>query len=205
MSRFIACSIVLPALFACGAAAPPPPSGDAGTTPPSLAGHWVSDCIASEAADGSTSYSQLDFDLADARWTLDYVVHGAPDCSAPLMTVHVDGPYALERPSDTVAGAWEARFAFDTKTVRPEVDAMRDFLNGLDGCGSAPFATGVAQSVYESGCPTLGQYPMSRCQADYDLVKLDGSDLRFGMRPADNDMCSADKRPTALGVANHRR
>lgn len=37
-----------------------------------------------------------------------------------------------------------------------------------------------------------------RCAADFDLVARSGDRLRFGARPADNDLCTADKRPTAL-------
>ena len=63
----------------------------------------------------------------------------------------------------------------------------------------------VATEVLTEGCPGLGQYPKSQCEADYDLVSVSGDDLRFGSRPADNDMCSADKRPKALAAfASHR-
>jgi hypothetical protein len=95
--------------------------------------------------------------------------------------VHIDGPYELERPSTAVAGAWEAR-------------------------GAADFATGVAQDVLRTGCAGFGQYPGADCPADFAVVKRDGDDLFFGARPADNDMCTAARRPTALSpVANHRR
>lgn len=36
------------------------------------------------------------------------------------------------------------------------------------------------------------------CGVDHDLFALDDTGLRFGVRPADNDMCSEDKTPTAL-------
>jgi hypothetical protein len=166
----------------------------------------VSDCTPSPQADGSTQYFRLDFDLTPTEWALDYVVHGDPACDVPLVTVHIEGPYALERPSDAVAGAWEARFGFTSKTIRPEVDGLRDFLNSLEGCGTADFETGVAQDVYASGCAGFGQYPQASCDADYDLVRLDGDSLFFGARPADNDMCTPEKRPTALSpVANRRQ
>jgi hypothetical protein len=60
--------------------------------------------------------------------------------------------------------------------------------------------------VLQTGCAGFGQYPGADCPADFDVVKRDGDDLFFGARPADNDMCTAAKRPTALSpVANHRR
>ena len=198
------------ALSACGGSsspdAPDATSGGDAAAAPSLAGRWVSDCTPSPQTDGSTQYFRLDFELTDARWDLDYVVHGDATCSSPLVTVAIAGSYELTRPSASVEGAWEARFGFDSKTIRPEVDALRDVLNGLEGCGAEDFATGVAQDVYASGCPAFGQYPRSACEADHDLVHVEGDALYFGARPADNDMCTPERRPTALSpVANRRR
>ncbi|MBX3248237.1 MAG: hypothetical protein KF901_13745 [Myxococcales bacterium] len=212
----IALSLLAIGSTGCGDSTPATPDattgGDAGGmpsldggAPPSLDGRWSSDCLPSPQADGSTQYFRLDFDLASARWDLDYVVHGDPACEVPLVTVSIAGPYTLERPSPTVAGAWEARFGFERKTIRPEVDGLRDFLNSLDGCGEAEFETGVAQDVFASGCPAFGQYPESVCPADYDLVKREGQVLRFGERPADNDMCTPEKRPTTLSPVENRR
>lgn len=197
-------------LAACGSSTPSSgldatAGGDAGEAPPSLAGRWVSDCVPSPQADGSTQYIQLDFDLTDTTWALDYVTHGDEACAVPLVTVSIAGPYELERPSASVDGAWEARFAFSEKSIRPEVDGLRDYLNTLEGCGAADFETGVAQDVYASGCPGLGQYPEATCSADYDLVRLDGDVLYFGARPADNDMCTPENRPTALSPLANRR
>lgn len=195
--------------IACGSPSSPSPDattgGEDAAAPPSLAGRWVSDCLPSPQPDGSTQYFQLDFDLGASAWDLDYVVHADDACAVPLVTVSIAGPYALERPSDAVAGAWEARFGFDSKTIRPEVDGLRDFLNSLEGCGEADFETGVAQDVFASGCAGFGQYPASACPADYDLVRLDGDTLQFGARPADNDMCTPDKRPTTLSPVQSRR
>lgn len=168
--------------------------------PPSLAGRWVSACIGAPQADGSTQYFLLDFDLSDERWALDYVVHGDEACTVPLVTVHIEGPYQLEEASPTVDGAWNATFGFDTKTIEPQVDPLRDALAAQDDCGSGEWTTGEAQSVLETGCLAFGQYPVDDCGQDHDLVALsaDGSELRFGDRPADNDMCTPAKRPTEL-------
>lgn len=172
---------------------------------PALAGSYSSACLPSPQADGSTQYLRLDFGLTETRWDLDYIVHADDACSVRLLTVAIAGPYSIERPSSVVEGAWEARFGFDTKTVRPEVDGLRDYLNTLEPCGAGEFETGVAQDVFGAGCPALGQYPQARCAADYDLVRLDAEGLHFGARPADNDMCEPARRPTALGLVVQRR
>ncbi|MEZ4249557.1 MAG: hypothetical protein R3B99_15115 [Polyangiales bacterium] len=196
--------------IACGSEGATPADattgGEDAATPPNVAGRWVSDCLPSPQADGSTQYFRLDFELTVDAWDLDYVVHADDACEIPLVTVNIVGPYAFERPSDAVAGAWEARFGFTSKTIRPEVDGLRDFLNSLEGCGSADFETGVAQDVFATGCAGFGQYPADACAADYDLVRVEGDVLQFGARPADNDMCTPEKRPTALSpVANRRQ
>ena len=172
---------------------------------PNLAGAYVSDCTPSPQADGSTQYFRLEFTMTEARWDLDYVAHADAACTVPLVTVAIAGPYTLERRSPTVPGAWEARFAFDAKSIRPGVDGLRDFLNGLEPCGASDFETGVAQDIYATGCPGFGQYAQASCTADYDLVLLDSEGLRFGERPADNNMCTPERRPTALSSVVSRR
>jgi hypothetical protein len=144
--------------------------------------------------------------MTENDWELDFVTHIDAACTQPLVTVTIAGPYALQRPSSSVSGAWEGQFDFATKTIRPEVDALRELLNGLEGCGNAPFETGVAQDVYETGCEAFGQYPRAVCMSDYDLVQVVDGALYFGARPEDNDMCSPERRPTEMSsVANWRQ
>ena len=158
---------------------------------PDLAGNWLSPCF--DQGDGT--FANLDFDLAADEWALDYTVHGDEACMVPLVSVHIEGPYTLEQPS-AVDGAWEAVFAFDTKTITPHAPPLVEALDGA-GCGTDPWAVGVTQSIAQ-GCAAFGQYPLKSCAADYDIVALDGDTLRFGARPADNDMCTPAKRPAEL-------
>lgn len=176
----------------------PDAAGDETPTPPDISGRWTSGCLDFTPEGGDPNIFQLDFDLTADRWAIDYVVHGAPDCSAPLLTVHIDGPYALTAPSETVEGAWEADFRFDEKTMTPHVDGMVQTLSSIEGCGDGPFALDEATSVLGAGCAPFGQYPGESCSQDYDLVLLsaDGQQLRFGNRPADNNMCTPDRRPS---------
>lgn len=180
-------------ITACGANVPDA-RPDSGPEAPSIAGHWESECLPNERE----QFFRLIFDLTDTDWELDYVVHGDAACSVPLVTVHVEGAYELTAPSLAVPGAWEARFGFDAKTITPHADPIRDYLASIEGCGAAEWQTGVAQDVYQTGCSGFGQYPRERCDADYDLVRLEGGALSFGQRPADNDMCTPERRPTAI-------
>lgn len=147
----------------------------------------------------------LTFDLATSTWGLDYAVLGDTACTAPFFTVRIEGPYEVGAPSATVPGANDARFAFTKKTITPHVDTAAQFLSSAQGCGRPGFAVSQASDVTDLGCAALGQYPRSKCAADYDVVAVSGDVIRFGERPADNDMCTEDKRPKALSQVGSRR
>jgi len=141
-------------------------------------GKWNSDCVGQPQADGTTQHLDLAFDISDDRWAMDYSTYGDDH---------------------------EAIFRFDSKTITPHVDGVAQALGSM-GCGRGAWAVGVGQDVLESGCAGFGQRPKAVCGADYDLIAVEGHDLHFGARPADNDMCTAEKRPTALSpLAMHRK
>jgi len=50
--------------------------------------------------------------------------------------------------------------------------------------------------ISERGC--AGWKPVADCAEDHDLLALGPQGLQFGVRPRDNDMCTPDRRPTAL-------
>jgi hypothetical protein len=183
-------SASLLAFAACGGSAPVAP--DAPTSPvPDLAGRWGSGCI----DPGSGSALRLTFGLTATAWALDYESFADAACQVPVLQVHIDGPYSITRPSPSVAGAYEGRFAFAQKTVTP---ASADAVSFLEqACGGGTFAVGVASDL-SAGCAGLGAYPIASCPADFDLVARAGDLLQFGERPGDNNMCTEDRRPTAL-------
>lgn len=189
-------------LAACGAPGPAPAtSADAGDDPPDLRGRWESGCV----PDGERGLS-LAFDIDDATWALDYATFGDAACASPFLTVHIDGPYEVGAPSSSVPGAHEARFGFAHKTVTPHGEAAAGFLASESGCGGGTFEDGAPSDVLATGCAGLGQRPGASCGADYDLVSIDAEGrLHFGQRPADNDMCTPERRPTALSPLGLRR
>ena len=162
--------------------------------PADLVGTWLGPCFPSPAGDGS--FNQLQFTFTEDTWTLDYVANGDDACTVPFMTVHIEGPYTLEDASETVEGARNGTFGFTTKTVTPNLEDAVAVVN--DACGTTEAALDTAFDL-AAGCAGLGAYPIADCPADYDIVKLneDGT-LTFGARPQDNNMCTADKRPTEL-------
>jgi hypothetical protein len=79
--------------------------------------------------------------------------------------------------------------------VTPSSAGAAAFL--AQACGGGSFTSGTSTDI-SAGCAGLGMYPIASCASDYDLVARTDDHLRFGARPADNNMCTEDKRPTAL-------
>jgi hypothetical protein len=161
-----------------------------------LAGDWSSPtCEAIPNGDGSNSYVQRNFQLTEEAWTLKLDAFGDAGCSFKLFTARVGGPYTLEKDSEKVAGATEGNFALREQAFTAHVqDLATMFANAK--CGTREWKVGEEQSTASTGC--LFFRPTSACGMDHDVVKVEGNQLFFGARPADNDMCTADKRPTAL-------
>jgi hypothetical protein len=156
-----------------------------------LVGQWACPCVDPGTGQGIT----LDFDLTAGDWALDYAVFGDASCEVPFLTVRIDGPYSLGEASEHVQGARDGEFLFSTKTVTPHSADAVGFLESEYGCNTAGFEVGVAADL-SRGCAGLGQYPLAECDRDHDVVLLEGDALRFGLRPADNDMCTPERRPT---------
>jgi hypothetical protein len=64
---------------------------------------------------------------------------------------------------------------------------------GMADCG---LTLNLETDISETGCAAWA--PVAVCGEDHDLLALTDEGLHFGVRPADNDMCTADKVPTAL-------
>ena len=191
-------ALALPTLVAgCGGARP----AGAAASRPRIVGGWKTACIAANPDQGAI----LDYAITETRWAIDYILFGEPRCTSRFLTIHIEGPYQVGAPSAVVPGAFDADFGFATKTLTPHVDEAAEFLASADGCGRAGFAAGVTTDISAAGCAGLLLRPIAACETDFDLVKLDGDELRFGARPDDNDMCTAARRPTALEPVSNRR
>jgi hypothetical protein len=179
------------ALAACGGA--PAPKLDPRDPPPAIAGRWQSACTVASPQ----QVFRLRFELTDRAWQVDYVAYGDAACASELLTEHVEGGYRLIARSPSVAGAWTGEFAIARRTVVPRSDAAAQFLASAQGCGRPGFAAGQVTDILAAGCAGLGAHPQAQCPAEHDLVVLERDTLRFGARPADGNLCSEDRRPTA--------
>jgi hypothetical protein len=64
---------------------------------------------------------------------------------------------------------------------------------GMADCG---LTVNLEADISVTGCAAWR--PVAVCGEDHDLLALSDAGLHFGVRPADNDMCTPDKLPTAL-------
>lgn len=199
MNKNLVLSIIVVGAFAlagCGDSdteTKPAPTPEVKPTAAELVGKWASACADNGMGGGFT----LNFDLSESTWKLDYTAYADAACATKNLTVHIEGAYRLGAASKTVMGAREGEFDFGVRTVTPHNDGTAMFLPMA--CGGGTFTLDMPTDI-KGGCAGLGAYPVADCPTDYDIVKLDGNTLQFGQRPADNNMCSADKRPTAPGV-----
>lgn len=173
------------------------PAPELSPAPADLVGVWKSACF-----NPGNGFTQITFDLTETSWDLDYTAFGDEACEVPFLTVNIKGPYELLGASSAVEGAREGNFGFGERTVTPHMEAAIEVIS--EACGGGEYAVGEATDI-SGGCAGLGAYPHDQCPTDHDIVKLDGNSLMFGQRPADNNMCTEDTRPTALGLTVTRQ
>jgi hypothetical protein len=164
---------------------------------PVLDGTWSSPTCES-TPDGSMHFTRT-FKLEKDRWAIDFSTYGDAACKEKMVTVDIDGPLKLEKPSAKVKGATEAQFLFAHRKATPRSEGAAKWLSSVKACGKADWKAGESVDIDASGCPQLGAYPKAQCAGEFDLVKVEGDQLYFGARPADGNLCSKEKRPQALG------
>ena len=139
-------------------------------------------------------FGTREFVFRDGRWSLTFVHALDREMTRRTFQFRTGGAYRVLEPSDRVEGAFHTVFDEDWKHVTlladdPGVAAAM----GLADCGLVP---NLEADVGENGCGPWR--PVAVCGEDHDLLALSPDGLPFGVRPADNDMCTADKTPAAL-------
>jgi hypothetical protein len=135
------------------------------------------------------------FTFNKGKWSLIFTLSLDAEMKVPVFTFRTFGKYQLQEKSSTVADTYNAVFFEEKKFVTlktSDENLIKAF--GFTSCGLTP---NVEQDISITGCSAW--LPVKECPADYDLLSLDkDGKLYFGQRPADNNMCSQDKRPTQL-------
>ncbi|NTX51467.1 hypothetical protein HUA74_30400 [Myxococcus sp. CA051A] len=188
--RILAIALVTLCAAACGGA-------KSHVRPQDLAGTWDSaTCEAVPNGDGSNNYLQRHFQLTESDWTLRLDFFRDAGCQTKLFTARVVGPYSLGQDSEKVSGATEGTFTFGERYLTAHLQPLADVFT-QSGCGTGAWTVGVEQPV-PGAC--LSFKPLTECGRDHDVVKVEGTQLFFGQRPADNDLCAPEKRPQALAT-----
>jgi len=142
-------------------------------------------------------YGSREFVFSEGRWSLTFIHALDPAMTQRTFQFRTGGAYTVGQESEIVAGAFRTVFDEDWKhltllTPVPEIAAAM----GMAECG---LTVNLEADISESGCAAWR--PVAVCGEDHDLLALSEEGLHFGVRPADNDMCTADKTPTALLTA----
>jgi hypothetical protein len=141
------------------------------------------------------AYGTREFTFDKGAWALRFVFALDPEMKRKVFQFRTGGPYEIGAPSAAVPGAFEAVFFERAKYVTLLTDDQELIRKmRLADCGLAP---NLEVDISAAGC---GQWkPVAQCGEDHDLLAVDAAGkLYFGVRPPDNDMCTADRRPTAL-------
>lgn len=139
-------------------------------------------------------YGTREFTFADGHWQLIFTHALDQGMTMRTFQFRTGGPFEIGQGSDVVKGAFHGVFHEDWKhvtllTENPEiVGAM-----GMADCG---LTYNLEADISATGCAAWR--PVESCGQDHDLFAMDANGVYFGVRPADNDMCTPDKTPTAL-------
>ncbi|OYW62233.1 MAG: hypothetical protein B7Z31_01610, partial [Rhodobacterales bacterium 12-65-15] len=139
-------------------------------------------------------FGHREFVFADGNWSLTFTHALDPEMTLRTFQFRTGGTYAVGEASAKVDGAWRTVFQEDWKhltLLTPDPALAQAF--GMAECN---LTVNLEADISDTGCAAWR--PVADCGEDHDLLALDATGLRFGVRPADNDMCSADKTPTAL-------
>ncbi len=142
-------------------------------------------------------YGTREFVFSDGQWSLTFIHALDPAMTQRTFQFRTGGAYAVGEESTAVPGAFHAVFDEDWKhltllTPVPEIAAAM----GMAECG---LTLNLEVDISKTGCAAWR--PVAVCGKDHDLLALTDAGLHFGVRPADNDMCTPDKTPTALLAA----
>lgn len=161
-------------------------------------GHWASTtCETRPGAGGSSLFVKRDYDIQDTTWTGTLTFYTNNTCSTPTVVAVAKGPYTVGDENANVKGAYDAAFTLQTMTLTTKDEGTTGYLNSAPAntCGSATWVTNTTQDVTSTkGCSVLG-VDLQNCGTEYELIKIENSQLLFGSRPADGSgPCSEAKR-----------
>ncbi|MEO1254674.1 MAG: hypothetical protein AAFY41_07300, partial [Bacteroidota bacterium] len=141
------------------------------------------------------AFGQRIFTFDEGKWTLFFTLWLDNNRTQPVFQFRTVGAYQVEDKSTAVEGAYNAVFHYERKYVTLKTDNQEVIeAFGLANCG---LLKDIERDITTEGCAIWR--PVAVCDKDFTLLSLDSQSLLyFSERPADNDLCTVDKRPTAL-------
>ncbi len=113
----------------------------------------------------------------------------------PVFSFEAEGSFKVGKKSDKVDNTYEADFSFSKKYVTLLTDDEATIKSiGFDACN---LKKGVKTDISQNGCSFLAS--VKNYGLEYDLISLNGTELKLGSRPADGNMSKPELRPTQLG------
>lgn len=139
-------------------------------------------------------FGTREFIFADGQWQLIFTHALDPAMTTRTFQFRTGGRFEVGAASEAAIGAYESVFHEAWKHVTLLTDnADIVAAMGMAECG---LTFNLETDISETGCAAWA--PVAECGEDHDLFAMDETGLYFGVRPADNDMCTPDRRPTAL-------
>lgn len=185
--------LVLGALTGCAADDGDP---DLAAVRESFRGTWRTSCGPMVMEDGSTAWSTFEVINRGERGTFQFSLYGDDGCTVPLADFLLESRQVIGAlVPEAGPGARELDIYYERQSVTPHVPAFVDLFAGA-GCGTGPYAVGEPIDTGATGCLTFR--PIDDCNADYDLIRIDGDQFYNGVRGG--DMCVPEGRPTALNA-----
>ncbi|NKX43349.1 hypothetical protein [Roseicyclus persicicus] len=139
-------------------------------------------------------FGTREFVFADGQWQLTFTHALDPAMTLRTFQFRTGGRYEVGAPVAAVPGTFEGNFEEAWKHVTLLTpDAGIAAAMGMADCG---LTVNLETDISATGC--AGWAPVEVCGWDHDLIALDETGVHFGVRPADNDLCTPDRRPAAL-------
>lgn len=142
-----------------------------------------------------TAFGQRIFTFEEGKWTLVFTLGLDPTLQQKVFQFRTFGTYQVLDQSTVVPDAYNALFLEEKKYLTLLTDNT-DLIEAF-GFNNCQLQMGVEKDISKNGCALWSAVDI--CHEDHDLLAIDTEGLLyFGVRPPDNNMCTADRRPTAL-------
>ncbi len=156
---------------------------------------WSAGCQKSDIF-GLTS-EVVEFDKG-ASFSKTTTLYSSDNCGTPEVRVVENGSADLGR--EVSDNTFEFNQSFDSVAITPVNEAGQKALNLVAACGFTDWQVGIEKNVTaeSSNSPVLARCWTKTPRKVYDVVQVDGDQLRFGLEEDGKDKSAPAKRPTNI-------